>query len=162
MGYYMNSSGNAVRIKKERFAEALEAVKALASQESLMGGGSYSVSDGKKIETRHFSWVDTEAFLKAETLVDALTEWRWKAILSDSGDIDEVEFDGEKLGNDDVLWQALAPFVEPGSVIYCHGEDGTDWRWTFKDGVFEEETKLSIWLSEQPKHVQDSLKAQGY
>ena len=43
-------------------------------------------------------------------------------------------FIGEKAGDERVLFNALAPFVQPSSFIHFRGEDGECWRWVF-DGA---------------------------
>jgi hypothetical protein len=67
----------------------------------------------------------------------------------------ELRFTGQKLGDDNILFAALAPYVEADSYITMVGEseDGDEfWRWVF-DGqhvyrvrgqaVFEESSALN-------------------
>src|SRR5690606_21320852 len=61
----------------------------------------------------------------------ALDAWRWVPEREATGDIVGLRFRGERLGDDRVLFEAIAPFVEPGSFIEMVGEDGAIWRWTF-------------------------------
>jgi hypothetical protein len=124
MGYYMNQQSAKFRIAKENLAGALAAIKALADKPEQMGGG---CSTGEK----WYSWVNTDGFLKAETLVEALGEWRWQGFLDDAGNLTEICFDGEKLGDDAILLEAIAPFVEAGSYIEMEGEEGYHWKWCF-------------------------------
>lgn len=136
MGYCMDQKHSAFKIKKENFAAALEAIKGLALQASQIGGGS---SRGEK----GFSWVSTEEFTTAGTLKEALSAWRWETNESKEGDIDGIFFNGEKLGDDQTLFETLAPYVEAGSFIGMEGEDGAIWRWFF-DGknCFEESAEV--------------------
>ena len=46
-------------------------------------------------------------------------------------------FNGEKLGDDALLWETMAPFIKDGGFIEVHGEDAY-WRWKFNDGQFQE------------------------
>lgn len=124
------------RIEHENFAAALAAIKALATRTEKMGGGEWR--DGK-VQKTWFSWVTTEEFVEATTLQEAIKAWRWSVEVSEeSGDIVDICFDGEKLGDDTILLEAIAPYVEAGSFIDMEGEDGSLWRWAFDGrGVVE-------------------------
>lgn len=135
MGYGMDQREAVFTIKKENKSDALKAIRALAKEAGKMSGGSW-LSTSR--ETRHFSWVDME-FVRAKTLEVALEAWRWEPVVDEkTGDITSLTFLGEKLGDDQVLWKAVAPFVESGSYISMYGEDGSNWVWRFVDGKFEE------------------------
>ena len=47
-------------------------------------------------------------------------------------------FVGENYGDDKLLFDAIAPYVENDSYIQMHGEDGDLWRWIFKDEKFKQ------------------------
>jgi len=115
-------------IKKENFDKALVAIKALANETKKMSGES---SNGE----HWFSWVDDYEFVEAKTLAEALTAWRWEPQLDEDGNINDIFFNGEKLGDDFVLFEEIAPFVKENSFIEMNGEDGTIWRWVFTDGI---------------------------
>jgi len=133
MGYCMSQGDTKFRIKAANKAAALEAVRALAKD-----GARMSYYNGRE---RRFSWVTTDDFTLAKTLEVALEAWRWPAVVDEkTGDIVGIEHHGEKLGDDPVLWDAIAPFVESGSYIQMSGEDGNVWRWCFKDGGHYEST----------------------
>ena len=130
----MSQQSSAFQITKENLAGALAAIKALANTPERMGGGS---STGEK----WYSWVDTKKFVNAETLADALGEWRWNCyIREDTGDLVEITFDGEKLGDDEILLSAIAPFVEAGSYIEMEGEEGCHWKWCFDGKTMTEKS----------------------
>lgn len=119
-------------IKSENFCKTLAAIKALAGRETIRD------STGM-----HFSWVDTEKFLQAKTLSEAMMAWRWDVHTEDG--VIGIEFMGEKLGDDLVLFKAIAPFVESGSYIEMRGEDGALWRWVFEDGQVKEKVATVTW-----------------
>jgi hypothetical protein len=77
--------------------------------------------------------------MKAETLEKALVEWRWQ-IYTDkaSENVTSISFEGEKLGDEQILFNALAPYVEPDSYIEVDGEDSNRWRWVFNGKTCEE------------------------
>jgi hypothetical protein len=135
MGYYMDQRKSKFSILKDKKMEALAALKALATQTEKMGGGSYC--QGKQQE-RWFSWVNMEELAEAKTLEDAILAWRWEAMVGEDGNIVGIYFCDEKLGDDFIFLQALAPFVVEGSYIDMEGEDGTHWSWRFKDGQLKE------------------------
>jgi hypothetical protein len=157
MGYYMDQQDTVFNILAKNKTAALKAIKELMAKVNTEGyGGSWS--NGVK-ETSWFGWVDTKDVLTADTLEDALYAWRWEASTSgvavedvidavneamaspdyeSGGDIEYIEFIGEKLGQDFLLFQTIAPFVEDGSFIQMHGEDGCIWQWQFKNGTCKE------------------------
>lgn len=101
---------------------ALAAIKELAGKET-MGPG-------------HFSWVDTREFMAADTFEEAMDAWRWETNLYQK----YILFNGEKLGDDKLLFDAIAPYVEAGSYIEMQGEDGAIWRWIFDGKTCREVT----------------------
>jgi hypothetical protein len=140
MGYCMDMQDCKFHIPAAHFADALAAIKALMHNTEAMTGGSWS---GGVMVERWYSWVNTNEVLEAETLSDALAAWRWEAHLSENGDVTYLYFRGEKSGQDDVLFRAIAPYVTSGSYVCMRGEDGALWRWYF-DGsrCVEQEGKV--------------------
>ena len=133
MGYCIDQLGARFRIERKNFGKALLAIKALAGSETITDSGG-----------RHFSWVNNEEYLGAKTLAEAIDAWRWEAeVDGDEGDIIDIRFRGEKYGDDDAFFKAIAPFVEKGSFIEMQGEEGARWRWFF-DGytVHEQEGRV--------------------
>jgi hypothetical protein len=132
MGYYVDMCLSNVVIKKANVAKALKAVNDLFLPENIkknvfMGGNSYS-------------WVANHSY---NNLPDAISNWRYGCLILDNGDIEIDSFNGEKLGDDNIFWKALAPFVSSKSMIECVGGDDYHWRWTFKNKkLIEEEGKI--------------------
>lgn len=138
MGYCMSMEECDFRILKENFSKALKAVKGLAGKETIRDGSG-----------RHFSWVDTAEFMNAGTLEAALTAWRWHPLIDTSyGHIIDLEWEGEKSGDDEILFDAIAPFVEKGSYIQMIGEDGYRWRWKFDGKKCVEVGSRVVWDDE--------------
>lgn len=65
--------------------------------------------------------------------------------LDHDGNITELEFIGEKLGDDFKIFQSIAPYVQDGSYIWMIGEDGDQWRWVFQAGVCKEVKAVVEW-----------------
>ena len=118
MGYCMEQTDSNFIIKKENFRDALNNLKAVFTPDRM------TCID-------HFSWVRTDIVLNAETLEEALKEIRYDPIFNDNGDIIDVEFLGEKYGDEEIFFTSLAPFVEKDSYISFEGEDGCEWTWSF-------------------------------
>jgi hypothetical protein len=125
MGYQIFHRASRFYIAANNVAGAMAALRSLCGREPIHDSSGL-----------HFSFVDTAAFLNANTLSEALAAWRWDVgELASDGSVAELEFIGEKHGDDDILFAALAPFVRSGSHIDMIGEDGAAWRWSFEDGA---------------------------
>ncbi len=55
---------------------------------------------------------------------DAFEAWRYITSTDSRENVTITFFDGEKWGNDEFLFEAIAPFVWEDSTIHCYGEDG--------------------------------------
>ena len=128
MGYFMSQMQAKFKIKKENQEKALAAIKTLMNKTDLMSGGGTE-------RKWFFSWVDTDRVKNANNLISALRAWRWDAECDDNGDIVDIRFVGENLGDDEQMLNAIAPFVEEGSYIQMIGEDNSIWQWLFKNGT---------------------------
>lgn len=132
MGYYIDMIDSRFEIKKENFTLALANLKRSFVPVNMT---CYDYIDGKQYP--HFSWVDTKIVLESETLEKALEEIRYSPKHNNNGDICNVEFTGQKYGDEKVFFNALAPYVENGSYVTFEGEDGCVWKWLFKNGTVE-------------------------
>lgn len=137
MGYYMSQQSAKFTISKKNFDAALAAIKALASTPERMGGGRYNAG---KMEEKWYSWVDMKELADAKTLPEAIKAWRWTGFVEPDGDLTEINFDGENLGDDVILLEAIAPFVKAGSYIEMEGDEGCHWKWCFDGKTMTEKT----------------------
>ena len=112
----MNQQDSKFLIKKENQGAAFRAIQELGQT------------------GEDFWWVKASDFANMTDLLSALEEWRWEPDMDDDGNVHGVRFTGEKIGADKQLFDAIAPFVEPGSFIEMRGEDNAMWRWVF-DGT---------------------------
>ena len=127
MGYCMKQRGSRFRMAAEKLPAALAAVQALAEQKTS------------------FQWVDSN-FAQASTVAEILEAWRWEGEFDPiTGDLTDIHFIGEKLGDEEILFQALAPFVDKESFIEMEGEDGDLWRWTFDGQQMIEQVARITW-----------------
>ena len=133
MGYYMTQRDSSFNMNKANFDKALEAIKTLGSKENLEKAGN------------NYSWVDMD-FVNSSDIKEALYMWRWEAEFDKDGNIDGIQFRGEKYGCDEiVMLSVIAPYVENGSYIEMQGEDGELWRWVFNDGQCREVNSRIVW-----------------
>lgn len=98
-----------------------------------------------KNNTGGWAWVSRKDVIEATTFEELLKAWRWDPEEDSAGNIIALYFDGEKLGDDEQLWSAIAPYVKSGSYIEMNGEDGTRWRWRFEHGHSFEQSSSTAW-----------------
>lgn len=133
MGYCMHTRDNSFIMKSHNLGPALQAIKEMTKQDEQLGGGGIHYQGAFR---HHWSWVSTKEVLQATTFEEAMRAWRWEVEFDQDGNVIWIEFYGEKLGDDDHLWNAIAQYVEPDSYIEMQGEDGHIWRWVFEgEGV---------------------------
>jgi hypothetical protein len=129
MSEYMEQKSSEFFIAKKDFDKVLKAIKNLMSKAGELGSG-YSGDEG-----RHFAWVGTKEVLDAKDVFEAISEWRWSFIIDENNEnIIGITFDGQKLGDDKYLFNAIAPFVKEGSFIEISIDNNGDWRWEFIQG----------------------------
>lgn len=129
MGYHITQHSSDFYLPKESAADALAAIK------GLYGGGQETIRDGSG---PHYAWVSTQWVLAATTLTEAMAQWRYELTEGDGG-YKNITFTGEKAGDEDKLFAAIAPFVRAGSYVAFHGEDGAHWRWYFDGNTVREQ-----------------------
>ena len=76
---------------------------------------------------------------------DALNAFGYIAENDAEDNIIGLEYNGEKLGYAEKLFEIIAPYVRSGSFIEMMGEDHSVWRWVFTDGMLEEITPKIEW-----------------
>ncbi len=120
-------------IKAANHQKVMLAIKGLAGKETI-------------VDTEaHFYFVRTKDFLAAKTISEIFDAWRWSIDTNYNGDISGINFIGEKLGDDNIFFQAIAPYVEEGSYIQMFNDSGKTWRWCFENGkMLEKYAKLAF------------------
>jgi hypothetical protein len=119
MGYCMSQRESTIWINKDNVRKALKAIKALKGQESIHDGSG-----------AHFSWVRND-FHKINDFKEMMDEWGWEVVFDEEGNVTDLRFEREKIGDEVILFCAIAPFVDAGGYIEMQGEDGALWRWKF-------------------------------
>jgi hypothetical protein len=100
-----------------------------------------------KAQNVQFKWCDHDkclAALNEGDLIAFFAEWNYEVKIElSTGNISDITSMAEKLADEDKLWVQIAPWVNAGSYIQCHGEDGDQWRWVWDNGrLFHVEATL--------------------
>jgi hypothetical protein len=125
MGYCMTQEISNFRIKNDKKEGALRAAMSMPDED--------------------FHWVKRGWNKDLRDIEGALHAWRYEPEVDELGDIVDVQFSGEKLGTEISFFKVIAPFVEPGSFIEMHGEDGSMWRWVFDGTTCKEVFATVTW-----------------
>ena len=84
---------------------------------------------------KQHSWVAAKQIAKCFTQEDTyglFAEWGFEIEREgEEEDIIGIQFAGDKLGDEEVMLEAIAPWVKKGSYIEMQGECGCLWRWVF-------------------------------
>ena len=115
----ISSYTNRFKIKKENIEKAFKKL--------------YDYAKNNKSVIDNWMWCDSSDILDSENLSNALEHLRWDIKYDEDMNIKNIEFSGEKLGNDFDLFCIIAEFVEDG-YIEVYAEDDSFWRWYFING----------------------------
>lgn len=130
MGYRMDQRQADFRVDSSKLSDMLSAIKNMPPQ--VCG----------------YAWVDDE-FRVSDNIFDCFGYWRWFAEPTSDGSISDLFFQGEKLGDEDLLFATIAPFVDDGSFIEMDGENGAIWRWVFKNGKVRQIAPTISWADDE-------------
>lgn len=120
MGYHITQGTTSFIITSENKEPAMKAIQALPD-------GSIN------------AWVSQYEIESATTLEEVMSACRWDVDADGDGKISMIEFTGQKLGDDELLFQTIAPYVGAGSFIVITGEEDSIWRWFFTGTSLEEQ-----------------------
>ena len=124
--------------------------------------------------------------IQSKSLRTAVTHMGWRLRFEEEdrdegtyeGSVIGISFEGEKSGSEEFLFNAIGPFVAPGSFIEILGEEGERWRYVF-DGsacrrvegkvewgesgmtVPELLTDLREWLEQRIERYKNSFERDG-
>jgi hypothetical protein len=83
------------------------------------------------VEMETIAFVNRETVINSSDIYTVLSEWRWHPVIDDENNIIDLEFWGEKLGNEEILFNKISSFVEDKSFIVAANDEGKIWRWRF-------------------------------
>lgn len=92
---------------------------------------------------RKYRWVSNPDNGKFNSLEEALDAWRYFCQKEPEGVV-ITEFTGEKYGDCEVLYRAIAPFVSRGLIVMT-GEDGEQWKYVFDCGKVSRSERSEGW-----------------
>lgn len=84
-----------------------------------------------------FAWMNGVEPTNWDSLEDAMAGWRFPIERDTNGNVVGISFTGEKAGDEQELFAAIAPFVETGSFIEFEGADQYMWQYTFDETSME-------------------------
>jgi hypothetical protein len=150
MGYYVSYEIGGVVVPSDKAAACLQAINDLHTDENLLanaGGGRFGagVENEPVSKTKWYSWVDNPPPGGFRSLVDAFAAWRFEAEGGDDGEVGLLYFEGEKLGDEEILFRTIAPFVEPGGAITGYGEEHESWVFEFNGQGVEEKSAVPVY-----------------
>ena len=136
MGYYMSQVDADFFIAKENFPEVIKAIHQMD-----FDGSWVRVPNG---------WHQREALTRSNfrdttDLEEIFNCWRWEIFFDEDDNVMDISFRGEKLGDDELLFRAIAPYVRKGSFIQMNGEGTDQWRWVFNGVSCYEQHPTVIW-----------------
>jgi hypothetical protein len=145
VGYDVRATEASLRISAKSEGDALGALRRLNGEcdPRLKRGGTVD-EDGK--EHKWFSWM-REDFSEYEGLGDVLDDMGFAFMRTEDWYV-VTGWTSEKRGQEDLLMEALAPWVEPGSYVDWVGEDCRRYRWEFADGRMLVRDGVESWSSD--------------
>lgn len=133
MGTQIRMVESTILIPNNKKRECLEAINALQTAEGMEQhdacGGSW---DGKKRTGRWYAWAGTG---QSDSLDKAIELWRFSVSQTRKGlKITDFAYGRwDKMGQEDVLFNAIAPFVSNGQISF-ETRNGEEIVYLFKDG----------------------------
>jgi hypothetical protein len=126
MGYEFNITDSSFRIEQQHYPDLIDHL--------------IKFHTAAKAQNVLFKWCEHDkclAALNEGDLLQFLHEWNYEAKIDiTTGDIVDIHTQAEKLGDEEKLWEQIAPWVMDGSYIQCHGEDSSQWRWVWREGAY--------------------------
>ena len=119
MGIYISLREETFKMDANKKDKALAAIKKLCKK------------------NKDYSWVENDKVLDAKTFEEAMQEWRYPVSVDEKGNVCQIEFIGEKLGDEEELFKAIAPFVKRGSYLVMEIEQDF-YKWAFDGKTFKE------------------------
>lgn len=122
MGYCIEQVDNHFQLKGQHFQSCVTAILNAFRGKDQVG------------------WIRASDINDRMSFIEIAGEFRWDLSVNDDGDVYDIYFIGEKIGEDiDLFLNSIAPYVADESYISFSGEDGTQWRYFFTGGKMVEQ-----------------------
>lgn len=161
MGYWVRYSFHNVRILAPQAGAALAAIHALYLPETIEKFGTALICDRTTHTPKKFyrggRLPPAGGFA---TLMEALWEWSLGTVQLPDGSIEMVAYRCDKAGDEGVLFDAIAPFLDYSCSphIDAFQENNEHWRHVFADGQHRQVPGTVIFADQYPE-LFDSLES---
>jgi hypothetical protein len=153
MGYYADLIDGSFHLKQANRSDACDAL--LAANQAHQWFDPTRVGYDLEAMLSHCGY---EAEVARE---DNKFTWGDMTITQGRDDIIDLAFRGQKYRHDELIFAALAPYVETGSFFVFRGEDGDMWRFNFHDGrLFVANARITFGEEEEVTVAQDLTTSQ--
>lgn len=144
MGYYAQTIAGEVIIPKRNLGKAYRAMCELNAHHDLKRGGAFGGNEprpkgdkgSRGIPDRWFSWMAWDYDRRCKNAQEILEALGFYTGYDEKGNLIVGGYD-KKTGQEDLFFEAIAPYVLRRSYLEWEGEDGALFKWSFKGGIFE-------------------------
>jgi hypothetical protein len=147
MGYYVDLTDYNLRLKPELDPQyVLQQLQATMFSDDVLlrrASGGASPQRGEVADYKWYSWTNTRKCRAATTLEEVLQEFFDDVCIASDGTWELSH--SNKSGDEDVLLEYLAPYLQPGSYADWRGEDGSAWRWAFDGARMHMQLGRTVW-----------------
>lgn len=140
MGYYVSGYSEDFRLKAGQDKAIMDQMRELNKRDDLKQGGSYGPNGAREY---WFSWMNNADF-DTNDIANFLEAVGFDYEKDENGDIIHLTYDS-KIGQEDLFFAVMAPFIENGSKIHWRGEDYEQWGWKFEGGKMFIVTPVIDW-----------------
>lgn len=103
-------------------------------------------------------FIPTGAISASNDLLEVMSTVRFPLKVDAENELLVIDyFKGEKIGDEHCIFEAIAPYVEPGYIEF-EGDDDKVWRYIFKDGEVFKSYPSTTWnINENYLNIKDVL-----
>ena len=128
MGYCVTIDIQNLIIPKENIQNCLNAINNLYKPEMIK-----LFAWGGSPKEKCYSFTYNPENGKWDDIKEAFDSWRYETEFDENENLVIIMFEGEKWGDDEVLYNTIAPFVQNGAIITIYGEDHEQWSYQFEN-----------------------------
>lgn len=125
-----------LRVSKTNQQKALDSINAIyyKGKPRDESAQSATIHNGQRVDWA-YAFTTNPSENGYSSLEEALSCWRYESEIDSNGDLRIVRFTGGKKGQDTVLYEVLAPFVDSGGIAVVEIESSeTKHSYCFKNG----------------------------
>ena len=141
MGYYVDTTETLIFISKDKFEDCYKAMCKLNDRDELKSGGGWNTSGitsdnprPKELNyhpAKWFSWMEANYPDECKNMEEVLEALGFENIIyNENGDLIGLTY-SSKTGQEELFFEAMAPFIVKDSYINWRGEDNELWQWYF-------------------------------